>query len=89
VIDAALIETLADAVERQGLDEAAIAALRGAHPGMHFSVCDDDDVPARLVPAAARAGFNVYLVDAGEHCVKFTSDLQQSSGMVFARVDEG
>jgi hypothetical protein len=84
VIDPALIDRLADSVQRQGLDEAAIAALRAAHPGLHFTVCEDEDVPARLVPVAERPGFNVYLVDAGEHCVKFTTEPAQASGLVFA-----
>jgi hypothetical protein len=84
MIAPALIDRLADAVERQGLDEAAMAALRAAHPGLHFTVCDDDDVPVRLVPVAERAGFNVYLVDAGEHCVKFTTEPALASGLVFA-----
>jgi hypothetical protein len=84
VIDPALIEQLADGVARQGLDEAAIAALRAAHPGLHFTLCSDEDVPARLAPVAERAGFNVYLVDAGEHCVKFTREPAQASGVVFA-----
>lgn len=86
-MDAALIETLAGAVERAGLDDAAIAALRAAHPGLHFTLCNDDDVPARLSPAAERAGFRVYLVDAGEHCVKFTTEPDQASGLVFASVE--
>lgn len=87
MIEASLIEALADALERRGLDDASIAALRAEHPGLHFTLCNDDDVPARLTPAAARAAFNVYLVDAGEHCVKFTTELEQASGLVFAGTD--
>ncbi len=84
MIDPALIEKLADALDGQGLDEAAIAALRTAHPGMDFTLCSDEDVPVRLEPVAERSGFNVYLVDAGEHCVKFTTVPEQASGLVFA-----
>jgi hypothetical protein len=84
MIAPALIEQLADRLEGQSLDEAAVAALRAACPGLHLTVCDDDDVPARLAPAARRAGFNVYLVDAGEHCVKFTTEPAHASGLVFA-----
>ena len=87
MIDPALIEALASGVEGQGLDEAAIAALRAAHPGLHFTLCSDEDVPARLAPAAERAGFRVYLVDAGEHCVKFTTEAEQASGLVFASTE--
>ena len=87
-MDQVFIEALADAIAREGLDEAAVAALRSAHPGLHFTLCNDDDVPARLAPAAERPGFRVYLVDAGEHCVKLTADMQCASGLVFARVDE-
>lgn len=88
MIEPALIETLADAVAHQGLDETAIGALRSAHPGVHFTLCNDDDVPARLAPAARRSGFRVYLVDAGEHCVKFTTEPEHASGLVFASVDD-
>ncbi len=84
MIDPALIDRLAETVEEQGLDQATMAALRAAHPGLHFTACDDEDVPARLVPVAERPGFNVYLVDAGEHCVKFTTEPAQASGLVFA-----
>ena len=84
MIEPTLIEKLADALVEQGLDEAAILALRAAHPGLHFTLCSDEDVPARLAPVAERSGFNVYLVDAGEHCVKFTTDLSQASGLVLA-----
>jgi hypothetical protein len=88
VIEPALIAACADALQRHGLDEAAIAALRAAHPSLHFTLCSDDDVPARLPPALSRDGFNVYLVAASEHCVSFTAEPESASGLVFARVDE-
>lgn len=87
MMDADLIEALADEVERRGLDERAMVELRKAHPGIHFTLCSDDDVPARLTAAAARGMFNIYLVNSAEHCAKFTTDPEQASGLVFATLD--
>lgn len=87
MIETALIDALAAQLERQGLSEASVAALRRAHPGLHITLCSDDDVPARLAPAVARPGLRVYLVDAGGHCVRFVTDQGAASGLVFASTE--
>jgi hypothetical protein len=51
------------AAEFQFLDDTALDCLRGRWPGLHFTLCGDDDVPARLSPVLERPGFNVYLVN--------------------------
>jgi hypothetical protein len=89
---AAMIDTdLLTAVARRAgelmLNEASVAHLRREWPGIHFTLCSDDDVPARLSPAHEGDGFNLYLVSNATHCVGFTNQLEAASGIVLATVD--
>ena len=83
-----LIQRIADQVAEQGADEYTIGRLRDAYPDTIFSLCSDDDVMVNFPPAAERDGFNVYLIDAGSHCLTLTNDPETSSGLVFATVEE-
>jgi hypothetical protein len=60
------------------------AKLRLQYPGVHFTVCSDDDIPPQLAPAFENATVRLYYVDANEHCVKLTSDAEAASGIVVA-----
>jgi hypothetical protein len=75
-------------VDAIGLGEATVAALRQAWPGIHFTWCLDDDIPARLKPVAQGAGYGVYLVSGAEHCVAFTDHLEAATGLVLAARSE-
>ncbi len=83
-------QDLLDAVIRQAeqgsLGEPLLASLRQAHPGAHFTLCMDDDIVVNARPVATRPGFNVYLVNAGEHCLVLTNDLDAASGIVLAEI---
>lgn len=83
-------QELLDAVIRQAeqgsLGEPLLASLRQAHPGAHFTLCMDDDIVVNARPVATRPGFNVYLVNAGEHCLVLTNDLDAASGIVLAEL---
>lgn len=83
-------QQLLDAVVRQaeqgGLDDALIAALRSAHPGISFTWCFDDDIVANARAVVEKPTFNIYLVDSCEHCSVLTNDLDSASGMVLAEV---
>lgn len=83
-------QDLLDAVIRQAeqsvLGEPLLASLRQAHPGAHFTLCMDDDIVVNARPVATRPGFNVYLVNAGEHCLVLTNDLDAASGIVLAEL---
>lgn len=70
------------------LDEATLDCLRDRWPGLHFALCSDDDVPARLSPVLARPGFNLYLVDGSDHCLALTNDPEVAVGVVLASVDD-
>jgi hypothetical protein len=86
---AAMIDTdLLTAVARRAgelmLNEASVAHLRREWPGIHFTLCSDDDVPARLNPVREGNGFKLYLVSNLSHCVSFTNQLEAASGIVLA-----
>lgn len=75
-------------VDAVGLGETTVAALRQAWPGVHFTYCAEDDVPARLTPVAEGKDFGVYLVSDAEHCVAFTDHLEAATGLVLATRSE-
>lgn len=80
------------------LDDGSLAAaMRERFPGLRFTACADDDIPARCKPVAeagsAGAGsetplFRLYLIDASEHCLKLTNDPELACGIVLARCAE-
>jgi hypothetical protein len=83
------ISHIADAAaEFQFLDDTTLDFLRGRWPGLHFTLCGDDDVPARLSPVLERPGFNVYLVNGSEQCLTMTNDPEVAIGVVLAWMDE-
>jgi hypothetical protein len=61
--------------------------LRKTFPGVHFSVCSDDDVPMRLSPAAGNAFCRLYYVDSSDHCLRLTADAETATGLVVALRD--
>lgn len=81
------IEAIASELENCGLSEQTLAALRASHPKIHFTYCLDDDVGA-VQPYSTRTGFNIYLVDGREHCLKFTGELAHATGLVLAEIIE-
>jgi len=98
-IDAARLEAIAQALLELpvALDDSALAnAMRALFPGLRFSCCADDDIPARSKPVAevgeAADGeaplFRLYLIDASEHCLRLTNDPELACGVVLARCDE-
>lgn len=70
------------------LNEAALPVLKARWPELRFTLCSDDDMPARMPPALQRERFNLYLLGGGEHCLSLTVDPLQAIGVVLASVDE-
>ncbi|MCX7113446.1 MAG: DUF6129 family protein [Proteobacteria bacterium] len=87
MIDAQTIEAIAAELAATGLSSQSMVGLRVAYPTIHFTQCMDDDVGA-LEPYASRPGFNIYLVDGREHCMKFTTETGHATGLVLAEVSE-
>jgi hypothetical protein len=70
------------------LNEETLASIKGQWPELRFTLCDDDDMPARLPPIVRRDTFNLYLVSGSEHCLSLTDDPLHAIGVVLAVVDE-
>jgi hypothetical protein len=56
--------------------------LRAEFDGLRVVVCSDDDVPPNMPAALDSARCRLYYLDAGEHCVKLTTDAGAASGLV-------
>lgn len=74
-------------VESEGISEVTVSGLRANYPGMHFTYCMDDDVTA-VDPVQERENFNIYLVDARQHCLRLTNDPDVATGLVLAEIVE-
>lgn len=86
-IDADMFAAIAARTAELELSEASVGHLRREWPGVHFTFCGEDDIPARLKPVLEGQGFNLYLVSNAEHCVAFTSQLEAATGVVLASVE--
>lgn len=66
----------------------AFADLRQRFPRLSLTRCDASDVDAET-PFRRYPGFDLYLVDAHEHCAHITSDPERATGIVVARQKAG
>jgi hypothetical protein len=92
MITAERVEQVTRVVERAGLNERTLSALREAFGEIHFTYCMDEDVGCGAgvgAPVREAEGFNLYLVDGRAHCMRFTSDLATATGLVLAETDHG
>ena len=87
MISADVVISIADEVERRGVDHAVLPGLRQEHPGIHFTYCSDDDI-VNAKPVLERDAFNIYLVDGRDHCLCLTNDHDVATGVVLAEIYE-
>jgi hypothetical protein len=74
-----------DAVlEPRDADPAAVAGIRRAVGGLSVTQCDESDMGVET-PFRQYPKFNLYLVDASQHCWRLTADPARASGLVVAR----
>jgi hypothetical protein len=85
VIEPERIEQIVAVVTRAGLTPGTVSALREVFPELHFTHCLDDDI-GTVPPVREEAGFNLYLVDGQDHCMRFTADPERATGVVLAEV---
>lgn len=83
-----LIDQIETIISRAGLSSDSVAALRTALPEHHFTYCLDDDIGAGIAPVRTADGFNLYLITADDHCLRFTRDIDAATGLVLAEVGE-
>lgn len=86
MIDAALIQRIADSYAHQRHEPSAMAQLRDTFPGVRLTHCNDDEL-GNAAPVLACSGFNLYLV-GGEHCLSLTRSFDSAKGVVIADVDD-
>jgi hypothetical protein len=89
MIVAETLEQIANAAASRGeLNADTLDFLKKDWPDLRFTVCNDDDMPARMPPALRRESFNLYLVNGSEHCLSLTDSPLHAIGVVLAQVDE-
>jgi hypothetical protein len=82
------LEQIANIASSLGvLNDDSLATLKQTWPDLRFTICNDDDMPARLPAALRRENFNLYLVNGSEHCLSLTDDPLHAIGIVVACVD--
>ncbi len=83
------LEQIAHIANSHGeLNDALLATLKDGWPNLRFTLCNDDDMPARMPPALQREKFNLYLLGGGEHCLSLTTDTERAIGVVLTQVDD-
>jgi hypothetical protein len=70
-------------LEGDGSAAERIASLRKAFPGVSLTRCDASDMDAET-PVLQTAGFDVYLIDTSEHCVRITTQPEAATGLILA-----
>lgn len=82
-LNATAMEWITAALAPREADAGVLAGFRRNFPGLSLTRCDLSDMgmeePFRQYPR-----FNVYLVDASDHCWRFTSDPARATGLVVA-----
>ena len=64
-------------------DSVALAGFRHDFPGLSLTRCDASDLGVEE-PFRQYERFNLYLVDASDHCWRLTADPARATGVVVA-----
>ena len=93
MIDQTLMTGVVEFMERRARvrgesSDTLLKALRERFQGIHFTICSDDDIPARL-PSAAESSFcRLYYVSSGGHCLRLSDEPEGATGLAVAMLDE-
>lgn len=80
------LDGIVSQIEAEGLSEDMVMGLRSSWPGLHFTYCSDDDICGPK-PVRESEKFNLYLVDATEHCLRMTNNPEVATGIVLAEIE--
>lgn len=86
MISSVQLQAVAERIDCAYLDDFLIAELRTEFTPLHFTYCSDDDVGGSVSPVLEHDRFNLYLIDAREHCLKLTNDTETATGLVVAEI---
>jgi len=79
----AVLSRIEIALSVPGADAAELRGLRREFPGLTVTHCDASDVGVEE-PFRRYHRYDLYLVDASEHCWRFTADPGRATGVVVA-----
>ncbi len=79
------LEQIAVKINDSGIDETTVGKLRSEYSELHFTHCDDDDIPNNE-PVLEQEKFNLYLIDGREHCMCLTDNFNNATGIVLAEI---
>jgi hypothetical protein len=89
MIESETLEQIANfAASMSILNDASLITLKQRWPNLRFTLCNDDDIPARLPATVKREKFNLYLVNGSEHCLSLTDNPLHAIGVILAEVDQ-
>ena len=83
-LNEAALARIEAALSPQDADASALGGFRRDYPGLSLTRCDVSDLGVEQ-PFRQYQRFNLYLVDASDHCVRFTADAERATGLVVAR----
>lgn len=81
------VNRIATFAQNLELNDETVGILRKEFPDIHFTYCTDDDI-VESRPVESHERFNLYLVDGRDHCLRFTTDLEEATGIVLAEIIE-
>jgi hypothetical protein len=82
-ISPALLHEIITTVEAE--HSGTLGELRAKFPGILFTECDAEDIPARLKPVwETRRHLYFLYTHLGGHCLEFTDDFTAATGIVLA-----
>jgi len=87
MIEQQIVTNIANSIADATLSEALISSLRQQYQGIHFTYCNDDDIPNND-PVIEQKNFNLYLIDGREHCMVLTNSFENATGVVVAEIYE-
>ena len=76
---------IADKIINTGVDESTVGLLREGYSQLHFTYCNDDDIPNND-PVLEQQDFNLYLIDGRNHCMCLTDSFENATGVVVAEI---
>ena len=85
MISPAQVQAIAANIIALGVDDATVSVLRQQYQPLHFTYCMDDDLPNNA-PVFEHPAFNLYLINAQEHCLCLTHDFAAATGIVVAEI---
>mgnify|MGYP003624687978 FL=1 len=86
MIATSTLDGICEAVTRYGLSPAGISEVRALFADVHLVFCLDDEMGAAQ-PYRSYAGFCLYLIHSGGHCMGLTEGPDSAFGLVIAEVE--